>query len=168
MKKLRLSENEFKGLIYDAIYHVLDKSFILEYAIQRKTFVSLVRDLSYQIIENWCLIHYCTLTNRSQTKEHWKDELKAYLKRLIRLSIKNNDFKTRLKAAKEGFNESDMYVSEELLFSFVKDKFKTEKIELDYIVKEVIRDCYNSLDSIIEIIATYNDHEKMDEYINSI
>ncbi|MBR6516914.1 MAG: hypothetical protein IKT40_08780 [Bacilli bacterium] len=168
MNKIRLNEIQFKSMIYDCVYNILDKSFILEYAIQRKSFISLVRDLSYQIVENWCLIRYCTITNRTELKEHWKTELKSYFKRLIRLSIKNNDYKTRFKAAKEGFNEADMYQSAELIFSFVKDKFKTENIKFDDILMTVIEDCYNSLDSIVDVIATYNDHEKIENYVNLI
>ena len=75
MKKIRLTSNDLRDIVYETIYRVYSKLPLNEYFVNRSKFVDNVWHLSYQIVENWCLIHYCTLTGRVQTKEHWKKEL---------------------------------------------------------------------------------------------
>ena len=68
MKKIILKENELKTLLSEYVYNALKNTTLLEYLIHRNKFVELCWSLSQQILENWCLIRYCTLTNRNETK----------------------------------------------------------------------------------------------------
>ena len=169
MKKLLMTEKEFKTFLLECVYNVLSETYLLEYLVKRKNFVELCRDLSHQIIENWCLVHYVTLTSdKAELKEHWKDELHAYLQRLNKLGIKNNDVNTRFKAAKEGFKQYDLYDSVDNIISLVDYKFKKENINDINIIKQVCVDCFKSLDEIVDVIASYGDNKKMNTYIENI
>ena len=75
MEKIKLTYNEFKKVIFESVYKILDNTLLLEYLVQRKDFVNLLWNLSDQIIENWCLVHYCTVVGQSEYKKHWTDEL---------------------------------------------------------------------------------------------
>ena len=104
MEKVRLTYNEFKKVIFESVYNILDNTLLLEYLVQRKDFVNLLWNLSDQIIENWCLVHYCTVVGQSEYKKHWTDELKGYLKRISRTGIKSsNDFDSRRKCVLQAF-----------------------------------------------------------------
>lgn len=166
MKKIVLTENSLKSFISECIYNVLKNTFLLEYLIHRDKFVDLCWNLSQQILENWCLVHYCTLVDRNDLKEHWKDELKAYLYRIDSNGIKsNNSPKNRIKAIKEGFEMADLFDINSKVYKSVYRKFKKENIKNDEIIEQVINDFYNSIDDLINVLSYDSDIE---EYVDSI
>lgn len=169
MKLLRLNEKKFKSLIRESIYKVLNETYLLEYALKRKEFLQNVRDIVFQLIENWCLIHYCTLTSsKNELKEHWKTEFFGHMSKIIRTKIKDADNLVRLKAIKEAFNDMDLYESSDLIFNFVSYKFIEENIELNEIVHKVCEDCFNSINDIAYIASLQNDFKSLKEYIQTI
>ena len=55
----------------------LQSTYIFEMAYDRKHLKKMVDGLFAQIIENWCLVRYCTLYDpNNTTKNHWKKELR--------------------------------------------------------------------------------------------
>ena len=71
-----------------------------EMAYERKMFKALLTNLSQQIIQNWCLVRYSTITgDKQEYVSHWRNELIAYLSNAASNKIKgNNSILSREKA----------------------------------------------------------------------
>ena len=76
--------------IKEYILDAIQESYIFEIAYDRTEIKKRVEGLINQIIENWCLVKYCTLyDNENRNKYHWKQELKAHLYNISLLSRKS-------------------------------------------------------------------------------
>lgn len=169
MRKIKLTEQDLLSVIKESVYQVFKDNVLLEYAVSRKEFVRNVYNLSYQIIENWCLIHYCTLTKRTETKEHWKDELYAHIDNIVFDGIKsNNSPKSRLKAIIQAFDRADLYKDETVIYNKVQRKFKKEGIKLDDVFNIVVTDCFNSINDIANVLASAKNETEIEKYIETI
>lgn len=165
-EKNNFKRNGLKTLLSEYVYNALKNTTLLEYLIHRNKFVELCWSLSQQILENWCLIRYCTLTNRNETKEHWKNELLTYLHRIDINGIKaNNSPKNRIKAIKEGFDMADLFDINSKIYKSVYRKFKLEGINDDSTIELVIIDFYKSINNLITTLANGN---SIDSYVDNI
>lgn len=154
-KYIRLTEEQLNQIVKNAVEkHV---SMLMEYAIPRSKFVDDVWHLARQIIENWCLVHYCTLTNRTMTKEHWAKELRTHMTNIALTPIKgNNSADTRKKAIKEGLNVIELFKGPEIINNVIYQKFTDENINVkskEYM--QTIEDCFAELDKIVEVMTSY-------------
>lgn len=169
MKKIiKLTQNNLRDIIRECIYRIYTKMPLYEYAVHRSEFVYRVSNLLPQILENWCLIHFCTLSERTQTKEHWKDELMTHMLNVGGLDIKgNNKAEKRLKAIYEGFETRDLLGEcSEKIFLYIQGKFKKENIDVNSrIVKQVVADCNKELENIAKAMAQPT---TIEEYIETI
>lgn len=127
-----------------------------------------IADFASQLLVNWCLIHYCTLTNRKRTKNHWKTELKTHFKNMSSFSLKENDsIKNRLKVLKEVWYERD-YNLPRTISLIVSTKFESEKIDTNSLEYQyTITDCSKYALDIFNIILSRNE-KTVWEYINLI
>ena len=167
--KIHLTENSFKNLISTCVYKALNETFLMEYLVHRHNFTELVWNLSPQIVENWCLVHYCTLVGRIETKEHWKKELYSYLKRISTNGIKaNNSPKSSSKAIVEGFEMADLYNGTETIIMLITDKFEEENIPIDNNIRQVAQDFVDNINNLVEHLSYYNNLENIKKYINNI
>lgn len=171
MKKIRLTYNDFKKIIFESVYNILDNTLLLEYLVQRKDFVNLIWNLSDQIIENWCLVHYCTVIGQTEYKKHWADELKGYLKRISRTGIKSsNDFNSRKKCVLQAFamNDLDKGDISERIYLIIQNKFESEGIEDIGLLMQISADCANRLHELIDILSTSNNEAMVNGYVLTI
>ena len=166
---IRLTENDLKHRILDSIYNIVKNTKLFEYLSHRDEFIDDVFALHRQIIENWCLIHYCTLTKRTETKEHWKDELYAHIDNIVFDGIKsNNSPKSRLKAIVQAFDRADLYKDETVIYNKIQRKFKKEGIKLDDVFNIVVTDCFNSISDIANVLASVKNETEIEKYIETI
>ena len=171
MKKIRLTYNDIKKIIFESVYNILDNTLLLEYLVQRKDFVNLIWNLSDQIIENWCLVHYCTVIGQTEYKKHWTDELKGYLKRISRTGIKSsNDFNSRKKCVLQAFamNDLDKGGVSDRIYLIIQNKFESEGIEDLGLLMQISADCANRLHELIDILSTPNNEAMVNEYVLTI
>lgn len=166
-KYIRVTESQLQEIVKNEVNKQL--SVLLEYAIPRSKFVENAYNMSDQIIENWCLAHYCTITGRSQLKEHWKGELYVHMNNVSKKVIKaNNTYDIRLKAITEGFDWNNLFDGAERINRLICVKFKTEGIDMttkEY--EQCVGDCFNSLQEIIDVMARF-DPLSIEEYIGKI
>lgn len=104
----------------------LSSTKLFEMAYSREKYIDKVNDLSRQIVENWCLIRYCTkYDSENQNKNHWKTELLAYCDALYNLFVKT-DKKSATKAALIGNDELNVpkRIEELLQMKFNKERFE--------------------------------------------
>ena len=158
-KYIRLTEEQLNKIVHDAVEKRL--SILMEYAIPRSKFVENAFNMSSQIIENWCLVHYCTLTGRTTTKDHWKRELNTHMVNASKQHIKkNNSYDIRLKAIEEGFEWNDIPTTPDRVYELVINKFIDEGIvtteaydKPDESVMKCAEDCHTNIPIVISLIA---------------
>lgn len=121
-----------------------------------------------QILENWCLVHYCTLTDRSNYKIHWTDELRGHILTASRFSIKGNDSsEARLKVLTEVIDEND-YTDPQFLNLTIVNKFIKEKIDTSSeTYGQVLEDCITYIQSICDAILS-RDKDQITIYVRNI
>ena len=171
MGKIKSTYNEFKKIIFESVYNILDNTLLLEYLVQRKDFVNLLWDLSDQIIENWCLVHYCTMLGQTEYKKHWTDELKVYLKRISRTEMKSsNDFNSRKKCVLQAFAMNDLDKGDiaRRIALIIQNKFESEGIIDEGVIHQVSTDCASRLNELIDLLATPNNEGIINEYCLTI
>lgn len=99
---------------------------LFEMAYSREKYIDKVNDLSRQIVENWCLIRYCTKYDPNNiNKNHWKTELLTHCDALYNLFVKT-DKKSATKAALIGNDELNIpeHIKELLQMKFNKEHFE--------------------------------------------
>ena len=166
-KYIRLTEEHLNQIVKEAVERQLE--MMLEYSIPRKDFVNNAAHYLGQVLENWCLVHYCTLCGRTETKDHWKCELLTHMMNIGNDTIKSNDsYESRVKAIYEGFAKKDIPSTPERIRKLIAAKLIIEKINTkdSFIVKSV-EDCHNAIETIIGNIAG-GDSESIWEYIQTI
>jgi hypothetical protein len=105
----------------------LSKTHIFEMAYSREQYIDNIDDIADQIVENWCLIHYCTLYDKdNKNKAHWKQELKSYCKKLLRSVVKVN----KLKATQDAMIEMLELDNQKIVEVTIADKFEKENFEI--------------------------------------
>lgn len=105
----------------------LSKTHIFEMAYSREQYIDNIDDIADQIVENWCLIRYCTLYDKdNKNKAHWKQELKSYCKKLLRSVVKVN----KLKATQDAMIEMLELDNQKIVEVTIADKFEKENFEI--------------------------------------
>ncbi len=77
-----IEESTLRNLIRKSILEILkakEKGILLEMPFPRKAYKEKIDNEIPQILTNWCLVHFCSITKRTQTKEHWIGELRGHL-----------------------------------------------------------------------------------------
>lgn len=155
-----MTESELKALINVQIKEFLcketNKKFLFEMAYKRGVFKDKINNLLDQIIQNWCLVHYCTLAEREQLKKHWKeDELQTHLMKCAGYNIQgNNSPKARARALYEVWSERDFNSNVNTINLIVNTKFRKEGIDVTSpIYQNCLHDCMIASNDIINVIA---------------
>ena len=166
---IKITESDLHRIIKETICKIYAKMPLNEFFVKRKDFVAKQHNLARQILENWCLINYCTLTGQIRDKEYWKKELWALIDNLGSEGMKvGNDPKTRYNAIREGFDEISLDDSTERVLKLINRKFKIENIPIDEIVVKVAENFISNVDKLIWTIANYLINDDGEKYINSI
>lgn len=166
---ITLTESQLREVIKETLTQVLqEKPLLTEMAIPRKNYKERIRGLSCQLLENWCLVRYCSLIEQEQYKKHWSDELRGYMLSMSRLSMKGNDsIQARQKVFEEVWTEED-HDNPQLLTMTIANKFIKEGIDVNSeTVVNCIMDCISAKSTIIEVILS-RDIDKITKYVQSL
>lgn len=147
------------------------QKILTEYADPRNKFIDRVDSILPQLVENWSLVHICTITDTdyNRCKNHWKSELRNAFAYISNKSIKNNNsYDARYKAIIEGISYSELLDNESAIYNQIKVKFLNENINLS---RKVIIECIHHLIEnkaiIIDLLAK-QDIDNIIDYINEI
>lgn len=147
--------------IQEYIIEQLSKTPIFEMALDRADYLRLVINTSGQIVENWCLIRYCTLYDKNNAnKTHWKTELDAACYKLFKTHTKHD--KKRL--LETGFIKELELNDENTLQKYTVRKFKIEQIP-NTTLPVIYKDFINALPHLIYLISG-NDYNELYRYID--
>lgn len=141
---------------------------LVEMALRRKVYKNRIDNLMPQVIENWCLVHYCTLSGNNLYKEHWKSELRGYIVSIFRLAIKdNNSEKSRNHVFSEIWIENE-FDEPSIIDYVINTKFKREKIDTTTeTYADIIADFVFSQKKLIEVMLS-KDYNVLDSYLETI
>ena len=165
MSDLIINEN----YIREIVRHEIKKS-LNEMAMPLKIYKDRVSDIIQQLIQNWCLVRYSTISNdKLNLKNHWKTELLSHMSLIHSMKVKPNDnIKIKEKALYTVWNWFEFDINESCIDGCIKGKFKKEKINTNGdIYSQVIDDCKKSTKDIVNALLspTYNN---MFDYVQTI
>ena len=123
-----------------------------------------------QIVENWCLIRYSSLSGEYlNLKPHWKSELKSHLNNIRQMKLKtNNSSLTKQNALFNLWSKRDLDKDENTIYSHIYFKFEEEGIPTEgEIFAQVISDFKNDTKKIIYAL-TSESGETIKYYVNNI
>ena len=147
--------------IKEYILGVIQESYIFEMAYDRKEIRKRVEALTNQIIENWCLVTYCSLYDKNNTnKNYWKQELKAHLYNIYEMKIKGGNAKTKYNLISEIIYDKKEITTSSKITSIIRVKFRTENI---IIYNDICDLCIENLKHIIELISTNENDDNTDK-----
>lgn len=159
-----------KSLKQYIIEHI-EKIPIFEMVINRLKYMDRLENTIRQIMENWCLIKCCSLTNSNfDLRAHWYSELSAHLFNIYYDKIKNdNSFKIKQSATKQMYMEYDeLDTDEDRVYSQVIGKFNKEKLFSDDIIRKSCELFCNDIEKICELISQKQSKDaslKLTQYI---
>lgn len=147
--------------IKEYILDVIQESYIFEMAYNRKEIRKRVEALTNQIIENWCLIKYCSLYDKTNTnKNHWKQELRAHLYNIYEMKTKGGNAKTKYNLISEIIYDKKEITSSSKIASIIRIKFRNENI---IIHNDICDLCIDNLNYIIELISNNENDDNTDK-----
>ena len=168
---MKINEQEIRKLIRESVRTVLEerkKGLLLEMPLHRNVYKERVDSILPQVLTNWCLVRYCTLSETERYKKHWKDKLRGHLYTVSRLGIKGNDsIESREKVFEEILDDND-YDIPHILNMTVCNKFIKEKINIESEEYETaLMDCITNLNSLFKLILNRNIQE-INSYVDKI
>ena len=137
---------------------------LFEMAYSREKYIDKVNDLSRQIVENWCLIRYCTKYDTGNTnKNHWKTELLAHCDALYQMFVKT-DKKTATKTALIGNDElnTPKHIAELLQMKFNKEHLEVK----DDICREFAEYGLYKIINLVSAKHGYGNYQELYRYID--
>ena len=148
----------------------LQRYIITEMAMSVKDYRKKVEVLLPQVLENWCLIRYSTLTGEMlEVKKLWKYELRAHINNIASIKLKNGNRQlTKRKALYTLWNMYDWDTDENCIAIRLYTKFDEENSPTNGAVfAQIVEDFKNETKALIGILTSDSNLEVM-EYVNSI
>ena len=163
-------KKELRELAKKALTEVkaIKRGLMLEfYAKERQEYEKLINGKTETLFSHWCLIRYCTITGRTQTKDHWKGEVIGYLTELAKEKIKPKN--NRKIVEKMAINLWSVYATDsDAVVKLIINKFKKEGIELRIEnMLPCVHDLQKNIPTMVELIAYGTIHDII-KYVNSI
>ena len=161
---------ELKHTISKIVREELQRYLITEMAVSLKDYRKNVESLMQQILENWCLIRYTTISgDKIEYRNYWCVELRSHMNNIASMKLKNgNHISTKQKAIYDIWNMYDLDIDENCIGLRISVKFETEGIEPkgEYFA-QVVSDFKNETVKLVNILTTGN-NITIKEYIENI
>ena len=157
-------------IIRDVIREELQRYSLNEMAMSLKDYKHRIEGLLVQIVQNWCLVRYASLSNaHKQLISHWRSELYSYLTNIASLKIKNgNKADVKEKVLYDVINERDFDTDEQSISLVVSGKFFKEKISTDgQYYSDTISDFKENVKNIVNVILSGSE-KVIRDYVLSI
>ena len=162
--------SEIREYIKNIIKEEIDKYMLTEMALSLSDYKFRVESIMQQILENWCLIRYCTLTgDKIENKNHWKTELIAHINNIAGLKIKNgNSIVTKTNAIFKLWNMYDWDTDESCIAQRLFSKFYKENISTkSEVYSQIVSDFKNETKKLAYAL-TDTSPDSIVEYVNNI
>ena len=155
--------------IKEYILEKLQNTLVFEMAYSRKELKNSFDSILDQIIENWCLVKYCSLYDTSNiNRNHWTNELTTHMYNILKRQLKNGGEDAKLQLLKSVAYDQKEYTTAAAIKKCIRLKFKKENIQ---ITDELCSACIEDLETILELISkrdTEENYENIDTYIENL
>lgn len=153
-------------IIREVIREELQRYSLNEMAMSLKDYKRRIEGLLVQIVQNWCLVRYASLSGtHKQLISHWRSELYSHLTNIASLKNKAD---VKEKALYDVINERDFDTDEQSISLVVSGKFFKEKISTNnQYYSETISDFKGSIKDIVNIILSGSE-KVIRDYVLSI
>ena len=155
--------------IKEYILEKLQNTLIFDMAYSRKELKNSFDSILDQIIENWCLVKYCSLYDtRNINRNHWTNELTAHMYNILKRQLKNGAEDAKLQLLKSVAYDQKEYTTAAAIKKCIRLKFKKENIQ---ITNELCSACIEDLETILELISKRDieeNYENIDIYIENL
>lgn len=155
--------------IKEYILEKLQNTLVFEMAYSRKELKNSFDGILDQIIENWCLVKYCSLYDiRNINKNHWSNELTAHMYNILKRQLKNGGEDSKLQLLKYIAYEQKEYTTSAAIKKCIRLKFKKENIQIP---DTLCSWCIEDLETVLTLISkrdTEENYEKIDTYIENL
>ena len=152
-------------------FNIVKDSHLNEMAYIRSVFKDRVVGFTWQIVENWILIRYCSIIGSTRLKKHWQDELyQKFLRPLNEDKIKKTSNQSSVKYTiinQYWFIDQDLDDSPETILNAIEPKISKENIEINDNIRQAIADlCNFGLKDMVYLIS-YSNAKDIQEYANT-
>ncbi len=155
--------------IKEYILEKLQNTLVFEMAYSRKELKNSFDGILDQIIENWCLVKYCSLYDEQNiNKNHWANELTTHMYNILKRQLKNGGEDAKLQLLKYVTYDQKEYTTAAAVKRCIRLKFKKENIQIH---DEVCSACIEDLETILNLISkrdTEENYENIDTYIENL
>ena len=155
--------------IKEYILEKIQNTLVFEMTYSRKELKTSFDSILDQIIENWCLVKYCSLYDRNNiNKKHWANELTAHMYNILKRQLKNGGEDAKLQLLKSVTYEQKEYATSVAIKNCIRLKFKQENIQIPDVVCSA---CIDDLETILSLISkrdTEENYENIDRYIENL
>ena len=155
--------------IKEYILEKLQNTLVFEMTYSRKELKNSFDGILDQIIENWCLVKYCSLYDEQNiNKNHWANELTAHMYNILKRQLKNGGEDAKLQLLKSVAYEQKEYTTAIAIKRCIRLKSKKENIKIH---DAVCLACREDLETILSLISkrdTEENYENIDAYIENL
>ena len=155
--------------IKEYILEKLQNTLVFEMTYSRKELKNSFDGILDQIIENWCLVKYCSLYDTTNiNRNHWTNELTAHMYNILKRQLKNGGEDAKLQLLKSVTYEQKEYTTSVAIKRCIRLKFKRENIQIH---DEVCSACIEDLETILNLISkkdTDENYQNIDTYIENL
>ena len=143
------------------------RQLINEMAVDRQFIKNKAESEFNNILENWCLLKYISLTTKKiELQNHWRSELITAIRNVWKYKLNNGNNRDTIKKAIENeYYDIAEYPTLDLSWQ-IKSKFDEENI-IDADLKKISELFKNELQNIIELIA-YGSEKSIYEYVQNV
>ena len=138
-----LKMNNLKLLIFEVIYNAVKDNVLFQMVLNRKIYKDKIDDMFPELIINWCLVHYCTLTGQIDSKKHWCDKLYYDVRIVVTSSLNKND-SVKFKILSEIWEERDLddswRIDLMIDLEFEKENISTDTDEYSQVINDFIQE----------------------------
>ena len=164
-KLIHITEERLVEIVRESIQNYM----LLEYAVDRNTFMTRVYHLSRQIVIHWCLIKHGRLTHNDNNIIHWKKELRGWMSAICEMELKkNNSADTRNKAITKVWHDLDYISRLDMIKKVITCKFRDEGFNM--LTEEVSQTCEafsNETQILINLMSNADINEVYD-YVENL
>lgn len=158
-------------IIKETVREVLEarkKGIIFEMPVPRNVYKERIDSEFPQVLINWSLVRYRTITNNEPYKKHWKGKTRGHMYALANLVLKGGDnISKRKKVFNEIVYEND-YDNPKHIALTICNKFIEEQIDINsQEFYHVVNDCLKAIPEIISLILG-RDINAINQYVETI
>ena len=153
-------------VVREKIFEIL----MLEYAVDKKSYINRVWNLSPILISHWCLIKFHRLSNDGEIYiPHWKRELFGWMESLSLMNLKGkNNAENKYNALYQAFDSMDYTSNLDVIKNAIRKKFQDENVDIQSpLIDEVATAFIVDLENIMHFIAC-GDINTIRDYVNSL